>query len=99
MTCHSSWHYLCLSFPDINYIVIWARYDAGGYYVKIPIDLGPAISQVQTTMVAKIWNQKRYIGTNTINITPTCWNQIRGAISSFGVSSTASITSNYWPMN
>jgi len=99
LDCWDNWHNRCLTFVDINYIVIWARHNAGGYYVRIPIMLGPAISQVQTTMVAKIWNQKRYVGTNTINITPTCWNQIRGTFSSYSGRTVATSLqpSNYWP--
>ena len=27
-------------------------------------------------MVAKVWNQYRYMGTQTLQITPTCWSQL-----------------------
>jgi hypothetical protein len=47
-----------------------------------------AYSQVQTGLVAKIWNQQRYMGTHTINISPTCWYQLHGTFGSVTVTTT-----------
>lgn len=85
--CHSSYYYRCLAFPDINYIIIWGY---GYFYVGMYIDAGPAISQITTNMVAKVWINQRYIGTHTLQITPTCWNYLRGSLTSNSVVTTAS---------
>lgn len=51
---------------------------------------GAAISQYTTNLVAKMWSNKRYIGTHTIQLSPTCWNQLIGSFNSVGISSIAS---------
>ena len=76
--CNTSSGYfiLCLAFPDVNYFVIWGYHS--NHDVRLYVDFGQAISQTATSMVAKIWNQQRYIGTHTITISTTCWNQLYG---------------------
>ena len=65
----------CLTFPDINYIIIWSY--TNSYYANIYVQYGPATSQVTTTITARLWSNQRYMGTKTINISPTCWSQCR----------------------
>jgi hypothetical protein len=57
------------------------------------LDFGPAFSQAPTTLTAKVWNQKRYIGTHTLTISSTCWWMMNGAISGLSISTA---TSNQW---
>jgi hypothetical protein len=54
------------------------------------IDAGNAISQYNTNLAAKVWINQRFIGTHTITISPTCWNQLIGAFTSVGVTTTSS---------
>lgn len=86
-SCSSSYYYVCLSFPDINYFVIWVKSSAD-YYVNMYVNFGAAISQVSTYMKVKEWNQGRYVALRTITISPTCWNQIRSAPTSFSAATT-----------
>ena len=51
---------------------------------------GGAISQYTTNLVAKLWSNTRYIGTHTIQLSPTCWNFLYGPHNSVGISSMAS---------
>jgi hypothetical protein len=81
-------HILCLTFPDINYIVIQTA-QAGNSWAYIYVQYGGAISQNTFGMVAKIWNQQRYKGTQTLNISPACWTQLRGTFSSVTVTTTS----------
>lgn len=78
-----------MAFPDINYFIIHLA-STSRYYVALYLTAGGAISQVTTNLVAKMWSNKRYIGTHTIQITPTCWNQLYGSINSVGIGSIAS---------
>lgn len=93
--CHGSYYYICLSFVDINYFVIWVR-SASRYYVEMYFQAGGAISQVTTNIVAKMWYNQRYIGTHTVQLSPTCWNQLRGGLSSVSVASTAGNNRDMW---
>lgn len=86
--CHSSYFNYCLAFPDINYFVISVA-SSSRYYVRMYLMAGGAISQVTTNLVSKIWYNQRYLGTHTIQITPTCWNQLIGSMSSVSIASTA----------
>lgn len=90
--CSGSYYNYCLAFPDINYFIIWGF---GQSYVKMYIDAANAISQYNTNLVAKVWINQRYIGTHTITITPSCWNQLRGTPSSVTVKTTSS---NEWDL-
>lgn len=54
------------------------------------IDAGNAISQAITTITAKVWINQRFVGNHTISLTTTCWNQLIGAFTSVGVSTTSS---------
>ena len=47
-------------------------------------------------MVARIWNQYRYMGTQTIQVSPTCWNQIRSGPSSVSIYSTPNSGNDYY---
>jgi len=47
-----------------------------------------AISQVTTYLVAKVWQNQRYMGTHTINMVPACWNQMIGNINSLSYDTT-----------
>ena len=47
-------------------------------------------------MVAKVWNQFRYMGTQTIQITPTCWNQIISGHSSVSIYTTPNTGQDYY---
>ena len=71
--CHSSYFNYCLAFPDINYLVFHVK-TSTNYYTLMYVNFGPAISQVTTNMVAKVWAEQRYKGTQTLQITSTCWN-------------------------
>jgi hypothetical protein len=86
--CNTSYFNLCLAFPDINYFVIWSKSDS--YWARLDVVFGEAISQRQTTMVAKVWSSWRYMGTRTINISPTCWNQIVSTPTNFNIAATSS---------
>lgn len=79
-------HLLCLTFPDINYIVVFTNNSIAATYIYV--QYGGAISQYSFGLVAKVWNQQRYMGTHTISISTTCWNQVRGTFSSVTVTST-----------
>lgn len=73
-------------------MIIWAY---GTYVVEMYVDAGGAISQYTTNLVAKVWISQRYVGTHTIQLTPTCWNQLRGSLNSVSVSPTSS---NSWDL-
>lgn len=87
-SCHGSYYNYCLSFPDINYFVVSVA-STSRYYVQMYLMAGGAISQTTTNLVSKIWYNQRYLGTHTIQLTTTCWNQLIGSFSSVGVASTA----------
>jgi hypothetical protein len=44
------------------------------------VTFSAAISQVQTVLTARVWQNQRYKGKDIIKMTPTCWNEIRGDI-------------------
>lgn len=92
--CNNSYFKMCLSFPDINYIIIWSI--SNNYYANIQVQYGPAISQTTTNMIVKIWNAGRYVGNRILQITPTCWNKIRSAPSSLSVSGTTALGNDYY---
>lgn len=48
-----------------------------------------ALSQATTNLVAKVWYNQRYRGTHTLQITPGCWDELRGDFSSISIASTA----------
>lgn len=81
-----------MAFPDINYIIVKAK---GNSYVEMYVDAGNAISQYTTYITAKVWINQRFVGNHTISLSPTCWNQLIGAFTSVGVSSTSS---NGWDL-
>jgi hypothetical protein len=39
-------------------------------------------------MVAKVWNQQRYMGNLIMNLSPACWNQIISGPSSVSIATT-----------
>lgn len=84
----SGYYDYCLTFPEINYIVVWGY--TSNYFVQIYANFGAAISQATTNLIARVWNQQRLTGFHTIQITPTCWNQLLGAFSSVSIGSTTS---------
>jgi len=87
-------HIRCLTFPDINYIIINTM--NSNNQVQIYAQFGNAISQVTTNMVAKVWNSQRYMGNHTINISPTCWNQLLGTMSSVTLRTTPNTGKDYY---
>jgi hypothetical protein len=85
--CNSGHFYFCLSFPDINYIVIYSKSD--NYYVNMYVWFGPAISQTTTVLKVKVWSSYRDIGYTNIQMISTCWNQIISTPSSVSLGATA----------
>jgi hypothetical protein len=57
--------------------------------VEMYLNAGNAISQYTTNLVAKVWYNQRYIGTHTIQLSPSCWNQLIGSFSSVSIGSTS----------
>jgi hypothetical protein len=58
-------------------------------------DTGNAISQYDTNLVARVWANQRYIGTHTIVLTTSCWNQLIGYYNSMTIAPTST---NSWDL-
>lgn len=50
----------------------------------------PAISQVTTKMVARVWQNGRFMGYDNLNYLTSNWNEVRGTISSQSFSTVGS---------
>lgn len=82
--CHGSYYFDCWIFPEINYIVVWAfRND---YYVYFDVKFSDALSQVDTKLVTRIWQNGRFMGFDHIVIYSANWWEIGGSMSSYSFS-------------
>lgn len=93
--CNTTNYGLCLTFPDINYIVIYVT-SSSGWYVDIKVQYPNSVSQLQTNMVARVWNQYRYMGNQVLQVTTTCWNQLLSSPSSVSIGSTPGNSQDYY---
>ena len=74
--CHGSYYFSCLIFPEINYIIIHAIRD--DYYVYFDLLIGNAISQYATNLIAKVWQDGRLVGFETIVMEAANWQEVVG---------------------
>ena len=69
----------CISLPEINYVIVNSR--VNGSIFKPYLTHNPmSISQVSSYFYSDVWEDRRYVGTVTYDISPTRWLQIQGAI-------------------
>jgi hypothetical protein len=59
-------------FPEINYLIIWSY--SNNYYVSMDVYFAPAISQVTTQTVARVWQNGRFMGFDIMNYLSSNWN-------------------------
>lgn len=83
--CHGSYFYSCLIFPEINYIIVWAY--RNDYYVYYDVKMADALSQAETKLVARIWQNGRFMGFDHLLISAANWFEIRGDIYGYSFSS------------
>lgn len=62
----------------------------------IYVQYGGAISQSSYGLVAKVWNQQRYMGTHTLTISTACWNQVHGTFTSVAVTTTPATNRDWY---
>ena len=79
--CSSSYYFDCFIFPEINYVVAWAFRD--DYYVYLDVKISGALSQVDTQLLTRIWQNGRFMGFDNIVIYAANWWEISGAIYSY----------------
>jgi hypothetical protein len=79
--CNISYYFDCWIFPEINYVVIWAYND--NYYVYFDVKIPDALSQVDTKLVTRVWQNGRFMGFDQITILAANWWEITGTISSY----------------
>lgn len=69
----------CISLPEINYVVV--RSLVNGSIFKPYLTHNPmSISQVSSYFYADVWQDRRFVGTVTYEISPTRWLQIQGLV-------------------
>lgn len=69
----------CISLPEINYVVVNSRVNGSQfkpYLIRNPM----SISQVDSYFYADVWQDRRFVGTVTYDISPTRWLQIQGPV-------------------
>ena len=71
LDCHGSYIYACWMFPEINYVVVWAFRD--DYYSALDVQIPEAHNQVDTYLVARIWQNGRFMGFDHIQIYASNW--------------------------
>ena len=82
--CHSSYYFDCWIFPEINYVVVWAH--RNDYYVYFDVKISEALSQVDTKLVTRVWQNGRFMGFDHIVIYSSNWWEISGGIHSYSFS-------------
>ena len=83
--CHPSYHYECMAFPDISYIIVHSFYD--NVQVRMDVYYPKAISQANYNIKALVWQNNRYRGVTWITMNSNCQNDYRGSLVSYsGVS-------------
>jgi hypothetical protein len=79
--CHGSYFHACYIFPEINYVVVWAYRD--DFYAYLDVKVSDALSQVDTLLVTRIWQNGRFMGFNHIQIYTGNWFEIKGDVYSY----------------
>lgn len=77
-SCSYSWHYQCMSFPEINYIVVQSY--SNQTYVRPYVIFPASISQTATTYYNLVWANNRYLGRVVTTLSWSRWSEIMGAL-------------------
>ena len=76
--CNLLWHFQCMTFPEINYIVVQSYSNQS--YIQPYVIFPPSLSQTATTYYNLVWASNRYIGRVVTTLSPTRWNEIYGVL-------------------
>lgn len=69
--CNESYYYDCYVFPEINYIIIHAF--SASHWTSMYVKIGTAISQQDTLLIARIWQNGRFMGFDRLTIATSNW--------------------------
>ena len=79
-SCSSTYFIECYVFPEINYLIVNSKSNSNNFNHDVKIT--PGISQYNTVFVARIWQNGRFMGFDSITLSSSNWLEVVGAITS-----------------